>query len=63
MNGLFVCAWCLGTTVVMYYGDDDVYRIHLHPGRDHYWSEVLLRASSVVSITFLIADFCNYFQV
>jgi len=48
---VFVCTWCSGTTVVMHYGNDDVYRIHLHPGRDHYWKEVLLRASATVRTT------------
>ena len=37
-----------GTTVVMKHEGEVVYRIHLHPGRDHYWYEVLLRASSAV---------------
>jgi len=44
----------LGTTIVMYYENDVIYRIHLHPGREHDWSEVLLRASSTVCITIII---------
>ena len=36
---------------MMYYENNVISRIHLQPGRDHYWSEVLLRASSAVRVT------------